>query len=221
MSGPRDDGGAVRHFGVYPALVTDLEDPDKLGRIKVTFPWLGAAGNSAAAWATLVSPYADADQGFEFIPARGTQVLVSFEAGDLRRPYVLGACWNGAESLPEAPSNADDIRLIHTRSGHELRFDDSSGAAKVTLSTGGGHSLVLDDAAGGTITLTHTNGSTIEINAAGEVSVTANATIELTATALNVHAPMATFDGIVECQTLISDVGVVSPSYTPGVGNVW
>jgi uncharacterized protein involved in type VI secretion and phage assembly len=221
MSGPRDDGDAARHFGVYPALVTDLEDPAGLGRIRVTFPWLGAAGSSVATWATLVSPYADANQGFEFVPARGTQVLVAFEAGDLRRPYVLGACWNGSESLPQTPSNADNIRLIRTRSGHEIRFDDTSGAARVTVATGGGHSLVLDDAAGGTITLTHQNGSTIEINVLGEVSVTANLEINLTAAMVTVHAPIATFDGIVECQTLISDEGVVSPSYTPGTGNVW
>ncbi len=216
-AGPRVDGDALRHFGVYPALVTDIVDADRLGRVKVSFPWLGSA--DATGWATIVSPYADDDQGFQFIPSEGTQVLVAFEAGDLRRPYVLGASWNGSEALPEPPEAANDRRRIRTRSGHDLLFDDAEGAAKVTLTTGGGHVLELDDV--GSVTLSHSNGSLIEIDTAGEISITANATIEMTASALNVHAPMATFDGVVNCQTLIASTGVVSPSYTPGAGNIW
>lgn len=219
MSLTRVDGDARRHFGVYPALVEDLEDQDNLGRVKVSFPWLGS--RDVTAWATLVSPYADDDQGFEFVPSTGTQVLVAFEAGDLRRPYVLGACWNGSESMPETPQDANDTRRIRTRSGHVLLFDDTDGAAMVKVTTAGGHVLSLDDAAGGTITISHSNGSMIEINTAGEISVTANATIELTASAVNVHAPMATFDGVIQCETLIASSGIVSPSYTPGAGNVW
>ena len=38
------DGTAPRHFGVYPAIVTDIVDPDSLGRIQLKFPWLGEAG---------------------------------------------------------------------------------------------------------------------------------------------------------------------------------
>ena len=85
------DGDARRHFGVYPALVTSITDPDRLGRVEVSFPWLGTQGDAEVrAWATLCTPYADDDQGFEFMPAVGTQVVVAFEAGDQRRPYIVG-----------------------------------------------------------------------------------------------------------------------------------
>ncbi len=216
----RPDGDAPRYFGVYPALVTDIVDPDQLGRIQVKFPWLGADGDSVRAWATLLTPYADDDQGFEVLPAVDTQVVVAFEAGDLRRPYIIGSCWNGRESLPESPTAANNKRLIKTRSGSLLEFDDTDGAPKVTLSMKNGHKLVLDDG-GQEVKLTHSNGCSVTFTPGGQIQVQANSTVEITASAVNVHAATATFDGIVNCTTLIASASVVSPSYTPGAGNLW
>src|SRR5260370_39123269 len=102
------DGAALRHFGVYPAIVTNIVDPDSLGRIQVRFPWLGGDGADVRAWATLLTPYADDDQGIEVLPAVDTQVVVAFEAGDLRRPYIVGACWHGQEALPERPQQPNN-----------------------------------------------------------------------------------------------------------------
>jgi len=214
------DGEALRHFGVYPAIVTDIVDPKSLGRIQVKFPWLGKAGAGVRAWATLLTPYADNDQGFEMLPSVDTQVVVAFEAGELWRPYIVGSCWNGKEKLPQDPEKANNIRVIKTRSGSRLEFDDSSGSEKVTLSMKAGHQLVLDNGAN-EIQLTHANGCIIRFTAGGQIEIQANATVELTATALNVHAPTATFDGLINCTTLIASSGVVSPAYTPGAGNIW
>jgi uncharacterized protein involved in type VI secretion and phage assembly len=214
------DGDALRYFGVYPAIVTNIVDPKSLGRIEVKFPSLGADGDSVRAWATLLTPYADDNQGYQMLPAVDSQVVVAFEAGDLRRPYIVGAAWNGKESLPESPEPANNRRLIKTRSGSLLEFDDTEGAAKITVSTSSGHKLLLDD--GGTqVTLTHANGCLITFNAGGQIQVQANATVEITASAVNVHAATATFDGMVTCTTLNASVGVISPSYTPGAGNIW
>jgi uncharacterized protein involved in type VI secretion and phage assembly len=219
--GGRSDGDARRHFGVYAAIVSDIVDPDNHGRIEVHLPWLGRDGDgSVRLWATLLTPYADDDQGFEALPAVGTQVVIAFEAGDLRRPYIVGSCWNGREALPAAPAQANDKRLIKTRSGSLLEFDDAAGAEKVTVSMRSGHKLVLDDGAS-EVTLSHANGAQIVIDAGGAVRVTANSTAEITAATLNVHAPVANFDGIINCTTVICSAGVVSPSYTPGAGNVW
>ena len=215
-----DDGEAPRYFGVYPAIVTDIVDSASLGRIQVRFPWLGEGGDDVRAWATLLTPYADDDQGIEILPAVDTQVVVSFEAGDLRRPYIVGACWNGREALPESPAQPTNKRLWRSRAKSLLEFDDTQGAAKVTLSMQSGHKLVLDDAAQ-SVTLSHANGSIITFNAAGQIQIQANATVEITASALNVHCPVATFDGLINCTTVICSAGVVSPSYTPGAGNIW
>jgi uncharacterized protein involved in type VI secretion and phage assembly len=213
------DGDAPRYFGVYPAIVTDLVDADGLGRIEVSFPWLGDDGDEARAWATLLTPYADDDQGFQVLPEVDTQVVVAFEAGDLRRPYIVGSCWNGREALPEAATAANNKRLIKTRSGSLLEFDDADGAAQVTLSMASGHKLVMSDSSQ-EVKLTHANGCIITFTAGGQINMQANSTVEITAAAVNVHAGMAKFDGVVKCETLITNA-VISPSYTPGAGNVW
>jgi uncharacterized protein involved in type VI secretion and phage assembly len=213
------DGAARRHFGVYPAIVTEIVDPNRLGRIELKFPWLGDGGASVRAWATLCSPYADDDQGLEVLPSVDSQVVVAFEAGDLRRPYILGACWNGREALPETPASSNDLRLMKTRSGSRLEFDDREGAAKVTLSMASGHTVVLDDAAQ-QIQVSHAGGCVITLTSAS-IRIDANASVDITAPTLNVHAPIATFDGVINCTTVICSTGVVSPSYTPGAGNIW
>lgn len=215
-----NDGAAGRYFGVYPAIVTDVVDQQSLGRIQVKFPWLGDDGTDVRAWATLLTPYADDDQGYEMLPSVDTQVVVAFEAGDLRRPYIVGACWNGVESLPESATQSNDKRLIKSRAKSLLEFDDTQGASKVTLSMQSGHKLVLDDAAQ-QVELSHSNGCSVVMNAAGQIQITANSTVEITASAVNVHAAAANFDGLITCTNIICSSSVVSPMYTPGVGNVW
>jgi len=216
----RPDGDARRYFGVYPAIVTSIvKDTLNLGRIELKFPWLGAAGASVRALATLCTPYADDGQGFEMIPAKDSQVVVAFEAGILTRPYIIGACWNGKEALPRKPEEANNRRLIRTRAGSLLEFDDTAGATKITISTKSGHKFVLD-AGGQEVKLQHSNGSMVKINAAGQVSVIANSTVEITAPVVNVHSAAAMFDGFIKCEALITNA-VMSPAYTPGAGNVW
>jgi uncharacterized protein involved in type VI secretion and phage assembly len=219
VSGPRA-AGPSHHWGVYPAIVTDVVDPQRIGRIQVRLPWLGSDDGEARAWATLLTPYADDDQGFEALPEVGTQVVVAFEAGDLRRPYIVGSCWNGKEALPEEADAQNNKRLIKSRAGSLLEFDDTAGAARVTLSMKSGHKLVLDDAAQ-QVTLSHANGCTITMDAAGNVKINANVAVDVTASVMNVHAPVANFDGVINCQTIVCSVGVVSPMYTPGAGNIW
>jgi hypothetical protein len=61
----------------------------------------------------------------------------------------------------------------------------------------------------------------VKIDIAGRVVVQANASCDITAPVLNVHAGTANFDGLINCTTLIASASVVSPSYTPGAGNIW
>ena len=216
----RPDGDAPRYFGVFPAIVTDIVDPESLGRVEIKFPWFGADGDAARAWATLLAPYADDDQGFEFLPAVDTQVVVAFEAGDLRRPYIIGSCWNGREAMPEAPAQPNNKRLIKTRAGSLLEFDDADGAAKVTLSMKSGHKLTLDDAAQ-EVVLQHSNGCVIKFSSSGDVTITALAGMTINApSGLTVNAPSSIFSGSVTCQALTA-TSVTSPLYSPGMGNVW
>jgi len=214
------DGQARRYFGVYPAIVTDIVDPDNLGRIEVKFPSLGGDGDSVRAWATLLTPYADDNQGFLALPAVDTQVVVAFEAGDLRRPYIVGSAWNGKESLPDTPSAPNNKRLIKTRSGSLLEFDDTDGAAKVTVSMKSGHKLVIDDGSS-EIQLTHKNGCQMKLDSSGNVTITATSGMTINApSGMTVTAPSTTFSGNVTCLGLTA-TSVTSPLYSPGAGNVW
>lgn len=214
------DGCAPGYFGVYPALVTDIVDPDSLGRVQVKFPWLGTSGDQdVRSWATLCSPYADDEQGLLILPEVDSQVIVAFEAGNLRRPYVVGAVWNGREKLPHAPEAANNIRLLRSRADSRVEIDDTTGAEKVSVTTASGHRVVLDNSSS-EVTVQHAGGCTVRLTATA-VEITANVTVDVTAAMVNVNAPISTFSGIVKCNTLIAESTVVSPAYTPGAGNIW
>jgi uncharacterized protein involved in type VI secretion and phage assembly len=214
------DGGGPRYFGVYPALVTDIVDEKPFGRIQVMFPWLGKAGERVRAWATLLTPYADDKQGLWALPAKDTQVVVAFEAGDMNRPYIVGSCWNGKEKMPDTAETSNNRRAIRSRAGSLLEFDDTKGSPKVTLSMKSGHRLVLDDQAR-TVTLRHANGCEIVMDKGGKITIKANASVDVVAATLNVRCPEANFDGVINCVTLNASSGVVSAAYNTAPGNLW
>jgi len=212
------DGSAPGYFGLYPAFVTNLVDQKNLGRVQVRLPWLGTDGDpDVRAWATLCTPYADGNQGLEILPEVGSQVVVGFEAGNLRRPYIVGAAWNGQEALPNTPDAANNLRVLQSRSGSRLEFDDST-PPKVSITMRSGHKVVLDDAAD-EITVTHAQGCSITLTATN-IEINANVSVEITAPEVSVTAPISTFSGVVEAQTVVADSFVISPAYTPGVGNL-
>lgn len=217
-----------RWYGVYPALVTDVRDPDGQGRVQVSLPWAADSGGGAyLAWARQATLMAGGGRGTWFVPEPGDEVLVGFEAGDPRRPFVLGALWNGTDKTPESMDGAgrNNVRVIHSRSGHEVRLDDTAGAAKVVVSTPGGQRITLNDtpasveiadASGNTVRM---EASGITVTAAAKVTVTA-ATAEISAASLTVNAGISTFSGVVKADTVITN-SVVSAAYTPGAGNIW
>ncbi len=219
-------GPGGRFYGLYPALVTDNQDPDNQGRVRVRLPWSPDSNGAAYEnWARLATMMAGADRGSWFIPDVDDEVLVGFEAGDPRRPYVVGMLWNGNDAPPEQMDSDNNLKTILSRAGIRITMDDTQGAVKLTLSTPGGHSLVFDDA-DLSITATDTTGNVIKMEASG-ISITASAQIKMDAALIKASAGMVTvdaglskFSGIVQCDTLISNA-VISTSYTPGVGNLW
>lgn len=214
------DGSAPGLYGAHPAIVTDIVDPESLGRVQVRFPWLGRDGDrDVRSWATLCSPYADGDQGFLALPEVGSQVVVVFEAGNLRRPYIIGSTWNGRESMPHRPEAANNVRLVRTRADSRLQFDDTAGAETVRLTTASGHEVTLDNSTQ-QVTVRHAGGCTVRLTATS-VEIQANVSVDVTAPMVKVDAPISTFSGIVKVGTLIAEQMVTSPAYTPGAGNIW
>lgn len=229
--GPVFPADRQRLFGVYPAVVTDVRDPDQQGRVEIKLPWVGEEdGDQARAWARLATMMAGKDRGTWFIPEVGDEVLISFVAGDPRWPVVVGALWNGKDAPPQSMDGAGDnnVRSITSRSGHKLTFDDTIGREKVEIKTQGGHAITLDDASGGTITIEHSGGAKIEMDSSGTIKITALSQVKIDAPAgmkvsaaqVTVDAGLSRFSGVVQCDTVITN-NVVSATYTPGAGNVW
>ena len=153
--------GGGRQLAVVPGVVTNNQDPDNLGRVKVSFPWLAEGEESA--WARLVTPVAGAQRGLFWLPEVGDEVLLAFEHGDLGRPYVLGGLWNGADTPPTDAGDGRAVRVLKSRSGHLVRLDDSDGAEKIEIVDKSGNNTIVVDTAANTITLT--SGKDIQLKA--------------------------------------------------------
>jgi uncharacterized protein involved in type VI secretion and phage assembly len=217
-----------RWYGVYPALVIDLADPDGQGRVKVTLPWApDAAAGRYEAWARLATLMAGNHRGSWLIPDVNDEVLVAFEGGDPRRPYVLGALWNGKDTPPETMDGAgkNARKVLRSRNGVRITLDDTDGRETLLLETPAGQKVTLRDGPG-SVEVADSNGNSLKLDAAGvtvntaaKVTITAS-TAEITAGMLTVNAGMAKFSGVVQADTVLTN-SVVSASYTPGAGNIW
>lgn len=138
-----------RADGVAAAIVTNNKDPDGLGRVKIKFPWL--SDQNETDWVRIATLMAGGGRGSFFLPEVGDEVLVAFQHGDINHPFVIGALWNGAAKPPESNSDGqNNLRVIRSRSGHQIIFNDDSTAKqeKVEIKTNSGHQIVLDDSAG-------------------------------------------------------------------------
>ncbi|MEA3008362.1 MAG: hypothetical protein QOJ91_54 [Sphingomonadales bacterium] len=94
--------------GVMTAVVTQNQDPDGLGRVKLR---LAAAGEGDETdWARIVAPVAGAARGTFFLPEVGDEVLVAFDHGDIRFPYVLGALWSRFNRPPKVDDDGRNTR---------------------------------------------------------------------------------------------------------------
>ena len=203
---------------MYPAIVTNIVDRADLGRVEVKFPWITDDGErDVRTWARLCSPYADNDQGLQIMPAVDSEVIVAFGAGLFEWAYIVGSVWNGKEKTAATPEQANNIRLLRTRADSRLEFDDTA-PPKVSLTMPSGHRVVLDDAAQ-EILVEHAGGCSIRLTPLS-IEINANVSLDVTAPMVNVDAAMSTFTGIVECKTLMADAFVLSPGYSPGVGNL-
>jgi len=217
-----------RWYGVYPALVTEVKgDPDGLGRVKVTLPWVADTGDGRyEAWARVATLMAGNDRGSWFIPDPNDEILVAFEGGDPRRPYVLGGLWNGKDRPPERMDSAgrNAKKVLRSRNGVKVTLDDTDGRETLVLETPGGQRVTLKDGPGA-IELVDSNGNSLKLQAggvtiesSGKVSITASQ-LEVTAGTAQIDAGTSRFSGIVQTPTVIA-TSVVGSTYTPGAGNI-
>lgn len=141
-----------RIHGVVIGVVTNNKDDQGLGRIKVKFPWL--SGSVESHWARVATPMAGNGRGLYSLPEVDDEVLVLFDRGDVRFPFVIGALWNGKDKAPANNSDGHNSeRVIKSRSGHTIRLKDEKGAEKVEIVDASGKNSVVIDTTANAITV--------------------------------------------------------------------
>lgn len=186
ISGRRDNGiwslldeqpARQPDLGLVVGIVTNTNDPEGLMRVRVRFPWLSDSDESA--WARVISPMAGNGRGFMYLPEIDDEVVVGFEHGDIHRPYVVGAVWNGLDAPPISQASAIDgsgavnKRVIKSRAGHTILLDDTSGSEQISI---------IDKTGNNKIVLTSPNNS-LEIKVEGDLNIEAQGKITLKALA--------------------------------------
>lgn len=139
--------------GVVIGQVTNLNDPDDLGRVKVKYPWLGSSPEIESWWVRIATPMAGSSRGFMYLPEINDEVLIAFEHGDVHRPYIVGALWSSTDKPPKKNSEATasgkvNQRVIKTRSGHLIILDDKQGEEQISITSKSGHNVILNDKSG-------------------------------------------------------------------------
>ena len=166
--------------GLVIGVVSDNVDPKNQARVKVKFPWLD--DSNASTWARLVTPMAGPSRGIEFIPEVNDEVLVAFEQGDMNRPLVLGALWNGRDAPPQSSSQAVsggkvNKRTIRSRAGHEITLDDTNDKGSITIVDATGNNKIVIDSQANSLTIQAKGNVTIDadgdltVGAKGQVSI--------------------------------------------------
>lgn len=179
----KSQGTRQRTPGVVGAIVTNVADPDNRCRVKVRFPWLDDSYESD--WVRVLQLGAGNERGLQVLPEVEDEVLVAFEHGDTRRPFVLGGLYNGVDA-PAEPGAVDtgngqvNRRVWRSRTGHTIVLDDTAGSESITIRSGSQKvSVVLDGAANG---LTITTDGDVKVDAKGKAQVTAQGDVAIQAT---------------------------------------
>lgn len=191
LLGDADRGQRIT--GVVTAVVTNVEDPEKLHRVKVKFPWL--SDDEESEWARVATPMAGKERGLYLLPEVDDEVLVAFEHGDARFPYVVGSLWNKNATPPPESTQPNDKRSLTSRSGHVIRLDDKEGEEKIEIVDKSKKNSIVFSTADNTITIKADaditiqssggklvlEGSGVEIKSQAEVKVEASGDMNLEA----------------------------------------
>jgi uncharacterized protein involved in type VI secretion and phage assembly len=183
-----------RIYGVATGIVRDLKDPSGQGRIKVDFPWLaeeadavtissqGKEDRAHSYWARLATLMAGNKRGTWFVPEVDDEVLVAFEHGVLARPIIVGVLWNKDDKPPESMDSQgkNDVRAIHSRSGHKVILNDSDDEPSITIVDKTGENSIFIDSANNAMQIKVKGDLTIDVG--GNISITAKGKIEVDAT---------------------------------------
>jgi uncharacterized protein involved in type VI secretion and phage assembly len=173
-----------RVFDPVIGIVTDNKDPSKLGRVKLKIPIL--SDQDSTYWCPIIMLGAGKNRGWFFIPEKDDEVLVMFEHGDLNRPLVVGALWNGKDKPPDKNPGGNPRRVLKSRLGSKITFDDDK--KQLIIEDGVGKGKITFDSQANKITIEAIDGDVCFQTPADDMTIVAQS-IEMTAnTNLEIHA---------------------------------
>ncbi len=180
-------------YGVITGIVTNNQDPDELGRVKIKIPRI--SGEDESNWARVISFMAGKDRGAFLLPEVDDEVLVAFECGNINMPYVIGSLWNGEDVPPETNSDGENnIRMIKSRSGHIIKLDDTDGEEKIEIVDKNENNMIIIDTKNEKISIK--SNKDIEISApngkitidAKDIETTSSASTKIGASSVDLEA---------------------------------
>lgn len=205
----------TRYNAPVVALVVDVADPQELGRVKVSFPWLAADGTTTE-WAPIARPLAGKDRGFYYTPEVGDEAVVAFQFGDVNHPIVLGFLHNGVDKPPTTGIDTN-VRRLRTVAGHQLEFDDRSDSESVRVTSRSGHQLELHDDSG-YVEVKTTGGQKIRMeDTPGRIALSTTGGTSITMDDVPSSITIATATGVT---LTVSDTGGVSVTAPTGAVKV-
>lgn len=169
---------------IRTAIVTDNNDPDKLGRVKVRFPTL--PGEIDSDWCRLLTTGAGPETGLFWLPEIDDEVLVI--GTDMDQIFVLGSLWNGKDKPPLAPGAPDasggevqvTSRIIRSRSGHLIELRDEEGSERILIRDKSEKNFIVFDTAAESITIE--SAKDIILKASGDIKLEAQGKLDLHST---------------------------------------
>ncbi len=153
--------------GILIGIVTENEDPEGRGRVKVKYPRLS---DTPSDWVPVASFAAGPERGAFFHPEVDDEVLVAFEYGDINSPYIIGRVWNGQDTPPVDQAEQLNVRRIKTKSGHTITLNDTEGEEQIQIVDSKANSITIDTTSQ---TIKIEAQQDIELKAVGKVSISA------------------------------------------------
>ncbi len=131
----------IRIASAQRAIVVDNFDPDRLGRVRVLYPWqkkyekyekINKNDINSTPWIRISTTMASDGAGFVFAPTINDEVLVDYENGNIERPYVCGSFYNNTHrpSIPSRSHTRGVVKSITSSNGHHLSFVDNAGGER-------------------------------------------------------------------------------------------
>ena len=173
---PINDNVRLPECTIQPAVVTDNNDPEKLGRVKVRFFWQTTQDSP---WLRIIHAHGGKtdggnQHGFYFIPEIGDEVMVGFESNNPDKPFVFGSVYH-KNSKPDHWHHTDNnIKSIRTRNGNQIILIDDDGKEEIRI-------LNKDDAS-------PTNEISLSLNNNGKITIKSVGDLEFSAENIKISA---------------------------------